>query len=234
MNGVDLRMGETGQPPLGTFFFNGAGRASFGFNNDPSHFFKPNTVVVCVTIMLSPALIITLLFQLHILSVTAGLVRRLDASPMTLPLARRVNLTSVHNLVRYDKSRAKALRSRLQKTAKAADVFIVPNIPIDNQAVTYTANVSFGNPAQSCESFYRQPCQVLSYVGLSDSLIVDTGRLVYAPVSIGTLLDIPSSSSNTWAGAQLLNPYRITSTTKATGDFVVRAFPSLVDRRDLV
>ncbi|PPR01599.1 hypothetical protein CVT26_013337 [Gymnopilus dilepis] len=135
--------------------------------------------------MASLTLILTLLLlYLHALFVDATIVRRLEASPISLPLARRVNLTSIHNLVKHDESRVKALRSRLQKASKNAGIFVVPNIPVTNQAITYTVNVTIGNP------------------GHLFSLIIDTG------------------SSNTWAGAQLFNSYKMTSTTKFTGDVV--------------
>ncbi|KAF8078962.1 aspartic peptidase A1 [Lyophyllum atratum] len=69
-------------------------------------------------------------------------------SPVTLPLARRLNTTSIHNLVRHDVTRAKALRARAE--AKASGKFHVDaviNEQVDNQAVTYIASVGVGSPA---------------------------------------------------------------------------------------
>ncbi|GLB35829.1 putative peptidase A1 [Lyophyllum shimeji] len=69
-------------------------------------------------------------------------------SPVTLPLARRLNTTSIHNLLRHDQSRAKALRARAE--AKASGNFhtdAIINEPVDNQAVTYIASVGVGSPA---------------------------------------------------------------------------------------
>jgi cathepsin E len=68
-------------------------------------------------------------------------------SPVTLPLARRLNTTSIHNLVRHDVTRAKALRARAE--AKASGNFHVDaviNEQVDNQAVTYIASVGVGSP----------------------------------------------------------------------------------------
>ncbi|KAF9473455.1 aspartic protease [Pholiota conissans] len=71
-----------------------------------------------------------------------------DMSPVTLPLSRRLNLTSIHNLVRHDQARARSLKSkgrfRSQFGARA-----VINEPIDNQAVTYIASVGIGSPPTS-------------------------------------------------------------------------------------
>ncbi|KAG6842466.1 hypothetical protein C0991_007596 [Blastosporella zonata] len=93
-------------------------------------------------------------------------------SPVKLPLARRLNTTSVHNLIRHDLARAKYLRARGQAVAQgqtldAADAAAaaVINESVDNQVVTYIASVGVGSPATTYQ------------------LIVDTG------------------SSNTWVGA---------------------------------
>ncbi|KAG6873821.1 hypothetical protein C0992_008371, partial [Termitomyces sp. T32_za158] len=74
-------------------------------------------------------------------------------SPVKLPLARRLNLTSVHNLVRHDLARAKHLRARAEALSKgvspASDVII--DEPVDNQAVSYIASVGVGSPATTYE-----------------------------------------------------------------------------------
>jgi cathepsin E len=97
----------------------------------------------------------TLLFTLSV-AANPVLVNR---SPVTLPLSRRVNLTSVHNLVRHDQARAKALIARA--TAKAAgrpfhDRAVI-NEQIENRAINYIASVGVGTPPTTY------------------SLIVDTG-----------------------------------------------------------
>jgi len=77
----------------------------------------------------------------------------INRSPVTLPISRRVNLTSVHNLVRHDQARAKALKAK--GAAKAAGVSFhndaVISSPADNQAVFYVATVGVGIPPTNCE-----------------------------------------------------------------------------------
>jgi cathepsin E len=68
---------------------------------------------------------------------------------VSLPLSRRLNLTSVHNLLRHDQNRAKALKAK--GAAKAAGLPIqntaVISEQVDNQAVTYVAAIGVGSPA---------------------------------------------------------------------------------------
>ncbi|KAH9486071.1 Polyporopepsin [Psilocybe cubensis] len=71
----------------------------------------------------------------------------INTSPVTLPLSRRTNFTSVHNLLKRDQTRAKFFKAK--GIAKATgnnfhEDFI--NEPITNQAVTYVANVGIGSP----------------------------------------------------------------------------------------
>ena len=86
------------------------------------------------------------------LSVAANPVL-VNKSPVSLPLSRRLNLTSVHNLVRHDQNRAKALKSRgaskLAGARRSEDV--VGDTPVDDQAITYTASVGVGSPATECK-----------------------------------------------------------------------------------
>ncbi|CAA7264829.1 unnamed protein product [Cyclocybe aegerita] len=90
---------------------------------------------------MSPTTLLTTL--LLALSVAANPVL-VDRSPVTLPLSRRLNLTSVHNLVRHDQARAKALKA---KGTVKHDSRAVINEQVDNQAVTYIASVGVGSPA---------------------------------------------------------------------------------------
>ncbi|KAI9070295.1 acid protease [Trametes sanguinea] len=109
-----------------------------------------------------------------VLSVAAAVAAKpvvIRKSPVTLPIARRINATSAPDLLKIDQARAKVLKQQglaagkgsasLRKTAKDA----VFNLPVTNGAVDYTASVGVGTP----------PTQY--------NLIVDTG------------------SSNTWVGA---------------------------------
>jgi len=92
-----------------------------------------------------PATLLTTLILALSVAANPVLVNR---SPVTLPISRRVNLSSVNNLVRHDQTRAKALKAK--GAAKAAGTFseaAIVNEPIDDQAVTYVASVGVGSPA---------------------------------------------------------------------------------------
>ena len=85
-------------------------------------------------------LLTTLLFALSV-AASPVLVNR---SPVTLALSRLVNLTSIHNLVRHDQNRAKALKGDWRGTV---------NEPIENQAVSYVASVGVGSPPTTCKYY---------------------------------------------------------------------------------
>ncbi|KJA28403.1 hypothetical protein HYPSUDRAFT_33774 [Hypholoma sublateritium FD-334 SS-4] len=68
-----------------------------------------------------------------------------DRSTVTLPLSRRLNLTSIHNLVLHDQARAKNLK--LGGSGKSANRRAVISEPVQNQAVTYVASIGVGSPA---------------------------------------------------------------------------------------
>ena len=95
----------------------------------------------------------TLLTTLCLIICVAANPVLVNRAPVALPLARRLNLTSVHNLVRHDQNRAKALK--LKGAAKAAgqpdSQAAVTSSQVDNQAVTYVASVGVGNPATQCK-----------------------------------------------------------------------------------
>ncbi|KAF8204086.1 aspartic protease [Pholiota molesta] len=93
--------------------------------------------------MFPTTLLTTLLLAL---SVAANPVL-VDRSPVTLPISRRLNLTSVHNLVRHDQARAKALKIKGSARSSGLDNRAVINEPVDNQAVTYVASIGVGSPA---------------------------------------------------------------------------------------
>ncbi len=69
-------------------------------------------------------------------------------SPVTLPIARRVNLTGTANVLKADQARAKVLKGRSQASKKAAvgKVFADVDVPVTNTAVIYTAGVGVGTP----------------------------------------------------------------------------------------
>ncbi|KAG6840770.1 hypothetical protein C0991_004555 [Blastosporella zonata] len=98
-------------------------------------------------------------------------------SPVTLPLARRLNTTSVHNLIRHDLARAKYLRARGQRLKFDADATVIKE-PVDNQAVSYIASIGVGNPAKTYQ------------------LIIDTGSS-NTWVGAGTSYTVTGTSSKT-------------------------------------
>jgi cathepsin E len=100
--------------------------------------------------MFPVSLLMTLLFAL-VVSAHPVVIRD---SPITLPISRHVNTTSIHNLLRYDLSRAKALRIRGE--ARAAGNFYVDaiiNEQIDDHptGISYVASVGVGIPPTTCK-----------------------------------------------------------------------------------
>ena len=124
---------------------------------------------------------IVLIFSLT--SFVTGNVLRANRSPITFPVARRVNLTSIRNIVKHDQSRAKLLKAR--GAAKASGLIVrsggvIPS-PAKNQAVSYVASVGIGIPATDCKWQFNYPLNVFFFHGvleIIDALIVDTGRYV--------------------------------------------------------
>lgn len=99
--------------------------------------------------MFSASLLTTILLTL---SVAANPVV-VNRSPVTLPISRRTNFTSVHNLLRHDQNRAKFLKAK--GAAKAAGLPFQQDFDINevvqNQAVSYVAFVGVGSPATTCK-----------------------------------------------------------------------------------
>ena len=150
--------------------------------------------------MFPTTLLTTLLFTLSV-AANPVLVNR---SPVTLPLSRRVNLTSIHNLVRHDQARAKALRARA--TAKATGLPLhsdaVINEQVENRGVSYIASVGVGSPPTTCKHyfflfFFQNPLSLYLLDLEIDELVIDTGR--YELLSLSLLQ--PNSS---WYKAQTL------------------------------
>ena len=89
--------------------------------------------------MLTQWITVALLFISATLASPAVTVRN---SPITLPFARRINATSVRELLKIDQARAKSIKNRPQvqphtKSGSAA----VFGVPATNQAVDYILNV---------------------------------------------------------------------------------------------
>jgi cathepsin E len=97
-----------------------------------------------------PATLLTTLFLAFSVAANPVVINR---SPVTLPISRRVNFTSIHNLLRHDQARAKALKAK--GAAKVAGVSFHTDAVIssqaDNQAVAYVATVGVGIPPTNCE-----------------------------------------------------------------------------------
>ncbi|KAH9848590.1 acid protease [Lenzites betulinus] len=69
-----------------------------------------------------------------------------DASRITLPIARRLNVTGAANLVKLDQARAKALKARAKAGAEQTPRATIFDAPVTNQAVDYVATVGVGSP----------------------------------------------------------------------------------------
>ncbi|KAI8989240.1 acid protease [Trametes punicea] len=69
-----------------------------------------------------------------------------NKSPVTLPIARRLNVTGATNIVKLDQARAKALKTRPQTHAGKARRTDIFNVPATNEAVDYVATVGVGSP----------------------------------------------------------------------------------------
>lgn len=85
-------------------------------------------------------LISTVLLSLA-LSADAGLIKR-DSLPVTLPFARRFNLTGTSKILEIDQARAKALKTRASSSPGTLQQNAIFNAPAANQAVDYTTTVS--------------------------------------------------------------------------------------------
>jgi cathepsin E len=122
-----------------------------------------------------PATLLTTLLLALFVSANPIVVQK---SPVTLPISRRVNLSSVHNLLRHDQSRAKALKAKGAAKASGLEDRSVIDEPVDNQAVTYIASVSVGSPATTFD------------------LLIDTGSS-NTWVGAGTKFTATTTSTNT-------------------------------------
>ena len=93
-------------------------------------------------------LLTTLLLALSVVA-NPLLVKR---SPVTLPISRRVNITSVNSLLKHDQVRAQTLLAGALTTVEnllhEADAV---SEQLENQAVSYVASVGIGSPATTCK-----------------------------------------------------------------------------------
>lgn len=108
----------------------------------------------------------SIVFLLSLSTVVTSNIVRVNRSPITFPIARRVNLTGIYNLVQHDQTRAKLLRT--QGVAKASgglrvDAAVI-NSPATNLAVDYVASIGIGIPPTFCKSQLSSPLNFLSSV----------------------------------------------------------------------
>ncbi|KAI0634433.1 acid protease [Trametes polyzona] len=68
------------------------------------------------------------------------------ASHITLPIARRLNVTGAANLLKLDQARAKALKSRPKANSSHSPRATLFDAPVTNEAVDYVATVGIGSP----------------------------------------------------------------------------------------
>lgn len=103
--------------------------------------------------MFPTTLVTTLLLALSVAATPLVQVRN---SHITLPLSRRVNTTSIHNLLAHDIRRVQAMKARAKAALGGELTFeeaAIVNEPLDNQAVTYIASVGVGSPPTTCEPY---------------------------------------------------------------------------------
>ena len=76
-------------------------------------------------------------------------------SPITLPVARRLNLDGgAINLLQHDQARAAAFKDRATSSLSRR----TGSIPVINDAVSYIAQVGVGSPATTCKFIVRRVC----------------------------------------------------------------------------
>jgi cathepsin E len=123
-------------------------------------------------------------------------------APVSLLLARHLNITGSNDLIRKDQARAKNLVTVCQeKYSGATRPGAIVSVGVTNIGIIYEAHVGVGSPATSCE--LRRALQAsheFSHL-LLDTLLIDTG------------------SSNTWLGAG--EAYVRTTTSVQTSNNVV-------------
>ena len=124
--------------------------------------------------MLPTSLLFTLLLALV---VSATPVVQVARGPVTLPIARKLNLTNVRSLYEHDLARAQNLKTRGSDKSKRA----VISTSATNEVVTYYATVGVGSPATNCTHLdLRTHFPALTVIVPSfsklDQLLIDTGR----------------------------------------------------------
>ena len=78
--------------------------------------------------------------------------------PVSLPLARHINVTGLNDLVQKDRARAKNMFAHGQAKARGAHgPGTVIGVGVTNTGIIYEARVGVGNPITYCKSFRYKP-----------------------------------------------------------------------------
>ncbi|KAG6864249.1 hypothetical protein C0991_011069, partial [Blastosporella zonata] len=95
--------------------------------------------------MFSPSFVSLLVLSFSLSTSNAAVIR--DSSS-TVPLAKRLNLSALKNLVSNDLSRAKHFRTRGQASSLTGSLGLRENYDevVTNTGVPYTATIGVGNP----------------------------------------------------------------------------------------
>jgi len=179
---------------------------------------SPRVVNIQPTSKMFPAALLSTL--LLALVVSANPIVQIHRGPVTLPIARSLNLTGVRSLYAHDLSRAQNFKTRGSDKVKRAVISTVAN----NEVVKYIETVGVGSPATNCtlinaHLFRLSLFSLLLSENQSGLSLTLEGKQHSDPASV--MLTSPFSS-NTWIGVG--NPYVATTTSHNTGQPVVRLF----------
>jgi cathepsin E len=143
-------------------------------------------------------------------TVTGNIIRA-NRSPITFPLAKRVNLTSIHNLVRNDQARAKRLKAQGSSKASGLNVDAVIDSSADNLVFSYVATVGIGIPATDYS--------LIVDTG-SSFIVIDTNNKPY--VQTGTSVQGPNTISETFSSTSSFTGKEFFDTVTITPSLVVK------------
>ncbi|KAJ8696003.1 hypothetical protein PTI98_005906 [Pleurotus ostreatus] len=130
------------------------------------------------------------------LSAVATPLVTIRSTPVTLPLAKRLNITKGVDLGKQARARAKGLRALGEAKARGASHFeigAIINEPVVNQAVTYTAVARIGNPATTFPNLLIDTGSSNTWVGATTpfrntATTQDTGELMQVTYGSGFVL----------------------------------------------
>ncbi|PFH52246.1 hypothetical protein AMATHDRAFT_46374 [Amanita thiersii Skay4041] len=127
-------------------------------------------------------------------------------SPIRLSLSRHLNVTSVHNLLRHDQARAKALKTQALAKIGQRQLHqdVVINEVVDNQAVVYAASVGVGSPATTYS--------LLIDTGSSNTWVGAGRAYVVTSTSVRTADSVSVTyGSGSFSGTEFIDTVSITS-----------------------